>query len=323
MARGVTGIVRAALASAVVALALAAVSSGADAAAVSSDEVVDLTPDTYEATVTDPAKDVLVAYTASWCGHCKALKPVFAELAKTYADEPDVVIAVVDADTHASIGTKEGVKGFPTIKFWPRGADVAAASYDAGRDLDSFVNYINSKVGTDVLPGGKVLPTAGIVDSLKESVSSFLTSAASERDALKAAVEERLTSLDARSRAYAKYYVKVMDRYKTQGEAWLTKEQARLSGLLESAAPGSMTETQMRSMRRRLNVIDYFVRTLGRDVAAAADDAADAAADAAAPVADAAADAAASAGEMAAAAGKAVGEAAVDTLKALNPEKEL
>ncbi|GAB0492045.1 hypothetical protein MMPV_003304 [Pyropia vietnamensis] len=323
MARGMTGMVRVALASAVVALAVASVFNVAVAAAASAEDVVDLTPETYETMVTDPSKDVLVAYTASWCGHCKALKPVFAELAKTFADEPDVVIAVVDADTHSAIGTKEGVKGFPTIKFWPRGANAAAVSYDAGRDLNSFVNYINTMVGTDVLPNGKVLPSAGIVDSLKDSVSSFLEAAASERDALKAAVEQRLSSLDARSRSYAQYYVKVMDRYKTQGEAWLTKEQARLSGLLESASPGSITDSQMRSMRRRLNVIDYFVRALGSDMSAAADDAADAAADAAAPVADAAADAAASAGELAAAAGKVVGEAAVDTLKALNPEKEL
>lgn len=325
MVRGVGGIVRGALASAVVALVLTAVPTAvaADAAVVTAGEVVDLTPETYDATVADPAKDVLVAYTASWCGHCKALKPAFAALAKTFVDEPDVVIAVVDADTHSSIGTKEGVKGFPTIKFWPRGADAAAVSYDAGRDLDSFVSYLNEKAGTDVLPGGKVVPTAGVVDSLKDSVSTFLTAAASERDALKAGLEAKLTTFDARSRANAKYYLKVMDKYKAQGEAWLVKEKARLGSIVDAAKPGSLNETQMRSMRRRLNVIDYFIRALGKDVSVAADDAADAAVGAAQPVADAAADAAASAGDMAAAAGKVVGGAVVDTVKAVNPEKEL
>jgi protein disulfide-isomerase A6 len=32
-----------------------------------------------------------------------------------------VVIAKVDADAHRSVGEKFGVRGFPTIKFFPRG----------------------------------------------------------------------------------------------------------------------------------------------------------------------------------------------------------
>jgi len=318
-------VARGALVSVLAALVLAAVPSlaAADASVTTAGEVAVLTPETYEATVTDPSKDVLVAYTASWCGHCKALKPVFDDLAKTYAEEPDVVVSIVDADAHKAIGNKEDVKGYPTIKFFPRGADSSATVYEAGRDLESFVTYINKAAGTDVLPSGQVLPQAGVVESLRDGVSTFLAAAATERDTLKVAFEERLASLDARARKHGQYYLKVMDRVKAKGDAWLTTEKARLSGLLESAKPGVMTEAQMRNMRRRLNVIDYFIKALGQDVSDAAGDAADAAVGAAEPVADTAADIAAKAGGMAAQAGKAAAQAAADTLEAMNPEKEL
>jgi thiol-disulfide isomerase/thioredoxin len=36
--------------------------------------------------VADPSKDVLLEVYAPWCGHCKKLEPVYAELAERFAD---------------------------------------------------------------------------------------------------------------------------------------------------------------------------------------------------------------------------------------------
>lgn len=55
---------------------------------------------------------------APWCGHCKALKPVWDQLGEAYKTSPDVVIAKVDATANEFEEFK--VQSFPTLKFWPK-----------------------------------------------------------------------------------------------------------------------------------------------------------------------------------------------------------
>lgn len=40
------------------------------------------------------------------------------------------------------------VSGYPTLKFFPK-SNKAGEEYDAGRELDDFVNFINDKSGTN------------------------------------------------------------------------------------------------------------------------------------------------------------------------------
>jgi protein disulfide-isomerase-like protein len=74
----------------------------------------------FDAVVLDATKDVLVEFYAPWCGHCKTLQPIYEKVAESLAGEEGVVVAKVDADKHRSLGERFGVKGFPTIKFFPK-----------------------------------------------------------------------------------------------------------------------------------------------------------------------------------------------------------
>ena len=81
---------------------------------------VELDPSSHQKFIEDN-RVAFIAYTASWCGHCKRLMEPLDKLAGMYENDPAVGIAKLDADKHKEIGTKLGVQGFPTIKIYKNG----------------------------------------------------------------------------------------------------------------------------------------------------------------------------------------------------------
>ncbi|KAI8848019.1 thioredoxin-like protein [Chytridium lagenaria] len=102
-------------------------------------DVVTLTPKNFGQFI-DGSKHALVEFYAPWCGHCK----IYEELGHLYAKDKNLIIAKVDADAHKELGTKFGIQGFPTLKWFPKGS-TKPEDYNGGRDLDSFVKFIQDK----------------------------------------------------------------------------------------------------------------------------------------------------------------------------------
>ncbi len=76
------------------------------------------------------------------------MAPTFEELATAFAHSNDqVIIAKIDVDAHKSIGSRFAIKGFPTIKWFPKGEVAAPIDFDAGRDLDSMAKFVTEKTG--------------------------------------------------------------------------------------------------------------------------------------------------------------------------------
>jgi thioredoxin 1 len=65
---------------------------------------------TYEEIKAQP-KTVL-RFTATWCPPCKALAPIFDEVA---AEHPEMKTYVIDVDQNGDLAAKFGVKGIPTL----------------------------------------------------------------------------------------------------------------------------------------------------------------------------------------------------------------
>jgi len=106
----------------------------------------------FEEVVFDDDKDIFVEFYASWCGHCKRLKPTWDQLGDRYAAVKDrITIAKMEAqenDLPPSVPFRVG--GFPTLKFKPAGTR-EFIDYNGDRSLESLVAFVeeNAKNALD------------------------------------------------------------------------------------------------------------------------------------------------------------------------------
>lgn len=56
------------------------------------------------------------------CGHCKRLAPAYEEVGQAFNNMDSVLIAKVDADAERALGSRFGVRGYPTLKYFPQGS---------------------------------------------------------------------------------------------------------------------------------------------------------------------------------------------------------
>jgi large subunit ribosomal protein L40e len=66
-------------------------------------------------------KLVVVDFTATWCGPCQRIAPVFAKLAE---EMPDVVFVKVDVDENEDTAQACGIQAMPTFQFYKSKAKV-------------------------------------------------------------------------------------------------------------------------------------------------------------------------------------------------------
>ena len=83
--------------------------------------------------------NVFVAYTVSWCGYCKKLKPEFDKLIKNNKSNV-VIMEFEDADKNEP---NIEVKSYPTIVLFRKGKVI---NYDGGRTEVEMRSFIGSNI---------------------------------------------------------------------------------------------------------------------------------------------------------------------------------
>src|SRR5690606_25694342 len=81
---------------------------------------------------------VVAAFTTTWCGPCKSLKPVLDEIR---AANKNIMFVYVDGDEYPGLVREYASVGFPTLKFFKNGKEVAQAI--GGQSKDELVSLIN------------------------------------------------------------------------------------------------------------------------------------------------------------------------------------
>lgn len=201
-------------------------------------------------------KDVLVAFTAPWCGHCKSLAPIYEKLANDFIAEPNVTIAKVDAEAENSKKTAKdhGVTSYPTIKFFPKGK-TEPEPYSGARTEEAFITFINEKAGTHRAVGGGLDATAGTIEAFNTIVSKFVEAPTTLKEVAKEALKAAEGMKEDAQYKYAQYYVKVFEKL-GNSDTYATKELARLDGILKK---GGLAPKKVDEMTSKINILKRFL----------------------------------------------------------------
>eukprot|EP00483_Globobulimina_turgida_P002500 UN02504 len=212
--------------------------------------VITLTDSNFDAIALDKSKDVLVEFYAPWCGHCKKLTPVYDVVASAFKNEKDVVVAKVDATENNAVSSRYDVKGYPTIRFFPKNSD-DVVDYKSARSADAFVSFLNENAGTRRNVDGTLSRSAGRFSELDILANKFLTDS-NERDATLQELSEVCQDRESDCKYYLKYTGKISDK----GDEYATNERNRLKKMTTSA---SVTKEKRDSFFLRMNILNGFL----------------------------------------------------------------
>eukprot|EP00030_Apusomonadida_sp_AF-17_P002804 a341885_115.p1 GENE.a341885_115~~a341885_115.p1 ORF type:complete len:155 (-),score=53.05 a341885_115:8-436(-) len=98
--------------------------------------------DDYEKEIAKPM--VVANFTASWCGPCRKIAPVFESLAMQNAK--DVTFLKIDVDRAADIASKEAISAVPSFLFFKGGKRLGGFS---GADVAKLTGFIDKMKGGD------------------------------------------------------------------------------------------------------------------------------------------------------------------------------
>jgi len=212
--------------------------------------VLTLTPSNFDKVVMDTGKDVLVEFYAPWCGHCKTLAPIYEKVAHAFKLENNVVIAKLNADAHKDLAERYGVKGFPTLKFFPKG-DKKGEDAQRHPDVAGFISFLNSKCKTHRKENGHLDDSAGLKTELNILAKKFFAS--SNKDEQNSIITE--TSKIVSNDKNYEFYLRVMTNVQARGAEYVKTEHKRLSKMLDSE---SVKGEQKDSFSLRINVLAQF-----------------------------------------------------------------
>lgn len=229
-------------------------------AAVWGENVVVLDNDNFDSIALDPTKNVLVEFYAPWCGHCKSLAPTYEKVGEAFKNEPNCVVAKVDADSEKQLGSRFEVTGYPTIKFFPKD-NKAGEEYQGGRSESAFIEFLNEKCGTNRVSGGGINDQAGRIDAFDDIAKKFMDDVEFRVKGIEQITNTAEAETDPDYKASGQYYVKAMKKIQEKGESYIATEISRLERMLS----GNMKADKRDQMFKRKNILGVFLKAISKD----------------------------------------------------------
>lgn len=127
--------------------------------------VVVLTESNFDSKVLDSDDVWLVNFYAPWCPHCKNLQPVYEEASRAIRKEgiKNVKLGAIDASQYQAYAQKYGIRGFPTLKYFPAGQKTEndAKEYNEDRSAKGILQWAKER-------SGEVKPPPELIELIDE-----------------------------------------------------------------------------------------------------------------------------------------------------------
>lgn len=127
--------------------------------------------------------------------------------------------------------------------FFPPGSS-NAEKYEGERELGSFVQFLNTKAGTQRDPDGNLLPEAGRISTLDDHIAAsdnydtpFLNK-----------LQEIIGSLDGSAKEQGKLYIAIANKILEKGVDYVKSEIDRLEKMIKNASVSSNIQSNIQLM---------------------------------------------------------------------------
>lgn len=189
-----------------------------------SNNVIELTDSNFDKLVLQSDDVWLVEFFAPWCGHCKNLAPHWEKAATELKGK--VKLGALDATVHQVKASEYGVKGYPTIKFFPGGKKDSsdAADYEGGRTAPDIITWALDKY-SDAVPAPELFEITN---------EKILDKACEGKPLCVVSVLPHILDCDAKCRnRYIDILKEMGEKYKKKQWGWVWSEAAVQSKLEE------------------------------------------------------------------------------------------
>lgn len=100
---------------------------------------INLTNQNFEEEVLKSDKPVLVDFFATWCGPCKMLEPVVAEIAEDYKDK--IKVGKINVDEQRELAIKYRVSSIPTLVLFKNGQAInILVGFQSKSEIEKMIN---------------------------------------------------------------------------------------------------------------------------------------------------------------------------------------
>ena len=108
-----------------------------------SENIINVTDDSFAVDVLQSNLPVLVDFWAPWCGPCRILAPTLEDIADSYKDK--VKVLKMNVDDNQTTAAKYGIRGIPTLILYKDGKVVSTKT---GGDLSKskLTTFLDSNI---------------------------------------------------------------------------------------------------------------------------------------------------------------------------------